>query len=126
MKHNHLCKVPNNDEGKAFIRTLKKLMRDNNSRYKVRLKGRSPKGGYKAYNGGSDGSVRLSEATQVAIYLTDTVEGVKTVTEDFMNWKIEDAVVSAFNRGLQVGKDVAYKRSAELIEDHRRAMKNGK
>ena len=45
-------------------------MRDNNSRYKVRLKGRSPKGGYKAYNGGSDGSVRLSEATQIAIYLT--------------------------------------------------------
>lgn len=70
-KYNHLFKIPNDSEGKAFVSTLKKYMRDSDSIHTLRIKGRNPYVGYKAYNGGADGYVRLNEAENIAIYLKE-------------------------------------------------------
>ena len=69
VKHNHLFKIKNDDEGKAFIQALKSLMKNSKSCHTIRVKGRSPKGGYKAYNGGSDGYVKLEQAEYLAVYI---------------------------------------------------------
>ena len=70
-KYNHLFKIPNDSEGKAFVSTLKKYMKDSDSIHTLRVKGRNPYVGYKAYNGSSDGYVRLNEAENVAVYLKE-------------------------------------------------------
>ena len=69
VKHNHLFKVKNDEEGRAFIQVLKGLMKTSKSCHTIRIKGRSPKGGYKAYNGGSDGYVKLEQAEYLAVYI---------------------------------------------------------
>lgn len=69
IKHNHLFKVKNDDEGRAFIKALKSLMKTSKSCHTITIKGRSPKGGYKAYNGGSDGYVKLDQAEYLAVYI---------------------------------------------------------
>ena len=45
-KYNHLFKIPNDSEGKAFVSTLKKYMRDSDSIHTLRIKGRNPYVGY--------------------------------------------------------------------------------
>ena len=69
VKHNHLFKIKNDEDGRAFIQALKILMKNSNSCHTIRVKGRSPKGGYKAYNGGSDGYVKLEQAEYLAVYI---------------------------------------------------------
>ena len=70
-KYNHLFKIPNDSEGKAFVSNLKKYMKDSESIHLLRIKGRNPYVGYKAYNGGADGYVRLNEAENIAVYLKE-------------------------------------------------------
>tara|TARA_Y100000361_G_C11109978_1_gene317018 strand:+ start:364 stop:786 length:423 start_codon:yes stop_codon:yes gene_type:complete len=70
-KYNHLCKVPNTDEGRAFIAKLKYYMKDTESVHRIRLKGRNPIVGAKAYNNGCDGGIRLADAKNIALYLVN-------------------------------------------------------
>ena len=70
-KYNHLFKVPNTDEGRAFIAQLKHYMKDTESKHRIRLKGRNPIIRAKDYNGGRDGGIRLAEAKNIAVYLKE-------------------------------------------------------
>ena len=97
-KYNHLFKVPNTDEGRAFIAQLKHYMKDTESRHRIRLKGRNPIVGAKAYNGGCDGGVRLAEAKNIAIYLKEDTNSY--------NKGYENARDYWFHKGVEEGARV--------------------
>lgn len=67
-KLNNFIKVPNNEDGRQLVALLKKLTKECNSKYKLRLKGRKPINGYKC----SFGTVKLGDAQELAVYLDDT------------------------------------------------------
>ena len=96
-KYNHLFKIPNDSEGKAFVSTLKKYMRDSDSIHTLRIKGRNPYVGYKAYNGGADGYVRLNEAENIAIYLKEDT--------------------NSYHKGLEAGRQCNYWHHKRGVEE---------
>ena len=101
-KYNHLFKIPNDSEGKAFVSNLKKYMKDSESIHLLRIKGRNPYVGYKAYNGGADGYVRLNEAENIAVYLKEDTnsyhKGFK-MGQDASKWHRNQAVEEGYKRG---------------------------
>ena len=101
-KYNHLFKIPNDSEGKAFVSNLKKYMKDSESIHLLRIKGRNPYVGYKAYNGGVDGYVRLNEAENIAVYLKEDTnsyhKGFK-MGQDASKWHRNQAVEEGYKRG---------------------------
>jgi len=111
-KYNHLCKVPNTDEGRAFIAKLKYYMKDTESAHRIRLKGRNPIVGAKAYNGGADGGIRLAEAKNIALYLTydksPYQEGYdqakKWYYEQFKDALSDESRQEAYKRGYREGR----------------------
>jgi len=60
---NHSFFVPNDDEGKVFLKQLKKHLRP--SPFKVKLRGRGPRGGGDRYRS----LLPLRLATHVAVYI---------------------------------------------------------
>ena len=46
-------------------------MKDTESVHRIRLKGRNPIVGAKAYNNGCDGGIRLADAKNIALYLVN-------------------------------------------------------
>jgi len=106
-KYNHLCKVPNTDEGRAFVAKLKEYMKDTESCHRIRLKGRNPIVGAKAYNGGSDGGIRLSEAKNIALYLTYDKSPRQDEYEQAQKWYYEKGIEGrqeAYKRGYSEGR----------------------
>jgi hypothetical protein len=65
-----LSEVPNNDEGKAFIKTLRQHL--NKDRYRIRLRGNAPpKGEWRKYTYG----VPLYAATKLRVYVEEIKKG---------------------------------------------------
>lgn len=64
-------KIPNNDEGRTFIKVLKQSLR--NTPYKVVVRGRGPRKPHVGYNGKSHRDLRqdlpVSVATHFSVYL---------------------------------------------------------
>lgn len=101
-KYNHLFKIPNDSEGKAFVSNLKKYMRDSESIHLLRIKGRNPYVGYKAYNGGADGYVRLNEAENIAIYLKEDTNSYHKgfqAGQKAIEWNHKQSVDQGYKRG---------------------------
>ena len=101
-KYNHLFKIPNDSEGKAFVSTLKKDMRDSDSIHTLRIKGRNPYVGYKGYNGGEDGYVRLNDAENIAIYLKEDTNSYHKgfqVGQESSEWMHKRGVEEGYKRG---------------------------
>jgi hypothetical protein len=107
-KYNHLCKVPNTDEGRAFIAKLKGYMKDTESCHRIRLKGRNPIVGAKAYNNGSDGGIRLAEAKNIALYLTYDKSPYQDGFDQAKEWYYEKGIEGrqeAYKKGFEDGKE---------------------
>ena len=68
-KLNNFIKLPNNDEGKELLRLLRKLTIDCNSKYRIRIKYRSPKEGERA---NVYGDLNKDNSHEIALYLDDT------------------------------------------------------
>ena len=101
-KYNHLFKIPNDSEGKAFVSNLKKYMRDSESIHLLRIKGRNPYVGYKAYNGGADGYVRLNEAENIAVYLKEDTNSYHKgfqAGQRASEWNHKQSVDQGYKRG---------------------------
>ena len=101
-KYNHLFKIPNNSEGKAFVSNLKKYMKDSESIHLLRIKGRNPYVGYKAYNGGADGYVRLNEAENIAVYLKEDTNSYHKgfqAGQRASEWNHKQSVDQGYKRG---------------------------
>ncbi len=69
QKLNNFIKIPNNDEGKELLRLLRKLTKECNSKFRIRIKYRSPKEGAKA---NAYGDLNKDNSNQIALYLDDT------------------------------------------------------
>jgi hypothetical protein len=103
-KYNHLCKVPNTDEGRAFIAKLKYYMKDTESVHRIRLKGRNPIVGAKAYNNGCDGGIRLAEAKNIALYLTYDKSPYDKGFDQAREWYENQGIEKGFERGYREGR----------------------
>ena len=97
-KYNHLCKVPNTDEGRAFVAKLRNYMKDTSSAHRIKVRGRNPIVGAKAYNGGADGGIRLAEAKNMALYL---VQDRSSYSEGY-----ENARDYWYQKGIEEGQRV--------------------
>lgn len=123
-KYNHLFKIPNDSEGKAFVSTLKKYMRDSDSIHTLRIKGRNPYVGYKAYNGGADGYVRLNEAENIAIYLKEDTNsyhkglqmGLES-TEWHRKLGVEEGYKRGYNEAWNDAKEYFMKQVREIAKN---------
>ena len=125
-KYNHLCKVPNTNEGRTFVAKLKEYMKDTQSCHKIRIKGRNPIVGAKAYNNGRDGSIRLAEAKNIALYLyydkSPYQDGFDKAKDWFYKRGIEDRQ-EAYKRGFEDGQkehkhtefDLGFKKGEESV-----------
>jgi hypothetical protein len=128
-KYNHLFKIPNDSEGKAFVSTLKKYMRDSDSIHTLRIKGRNPYVGYKAYNGGADGYVRLNEAENIAIYLKEDTNSYHKgfqVGQEASEWMHKRGVEEGYERGYKEASNDAkehYKYTLNQIEKNEAKVK---
>jgi len=112
-KYNHLFKIPNDSEGKAFVSNLKKYMKDSESIHLLRIKGRNPYVGYKAYNGGADGYVRLNEAENIAVYLKEDTNSYHK------GFKIgQEASEWMHKRGVEEGYERGYKEASNDAKEH--------
>ena len=101
-KYNHLFKVPNTDEGRAFIAQLKHYMKDTESRHRIRLKGRNPIIRAKDYNGGRDGGIRLAEAKNIAVYLKEDTNSYNRgyeASKRSNEWSRNQAINQGYERG---------------------------
>ena len=79
-KLRNFIKVNNDDQGQQLIALLKTKMKECNSVYKLRLKGRKPtkeSGGWKEYPNGCP----ISVSQEIALYLDD--EGM-TMTNEYL------------------------------------------
>lgn len=103
-KYNHLCKVPNTDEGRAFIAKLKYYMKDTESVHRIRLKGRNPIVGAKAYNNGCDGGIRLAEAKNIALYLTYDKSPYDEGFDQAREWYENQGVEEGYKQGYREGR----------------------
>ena len=103
-KYNHLCKVPNTDEGRAFIAKLKYYMKDTESIHRIRLKGRNPIVGAKAYNNGCDGGIRLAEAKNIALYLTYDKSPYDEGFDQAREWYENQGVERGYKQGYREGR----------------------
>lgn len=112
-KYNHLFKIPNDSEGKAFVSNLKKYMKDSESIHLLRIKGRNPYVGYKAYNGGADGYVRLNEAENIAVYLK---EDTNSYHKGFEAGKRSNIYCSSVERSY--GYERGYKEASSDAKEH--------
>ena len=114
-KYNHLFKIPNDSEGKAFVSNLKQYMRDSESIHLLRIKGRNPYVGYKAYNGGADGYVRLNEAENIAVYLKEDTNSYHKgfqAGQRASEWNHKQSV----NQGYERGYNEAFNDAKEQYE----------
>jgi flagellar biosynthesis/type III secretory pathway protein FliH len=102
-KYNHLCKVPNTDEGRAFVAKLRKYMKDTSSAHKIKVRGRNPIVGAKAYNGGADGGIRLAEAKNMALYLTYDKSPYQEGFNQAKEWYHKQGVERGYERGYNEG-----------------------
>ena len=102
-KYNHLCKVPNTDEGRAFIAKLKYYMKDTESIHRIRLKGRNPIIRAKDYNGGRDGGIRLADAKNIALYLTYDKSPYQEGFDQAKEWYHKQGVEKGYERGYKKG-----------------------
>lgn len=103
-KYNHLCKVPNTDEGRAFIAKLRNYMKDTESAHRIRLKGRNPIVGAKAYNGGCDGCIRLADAKNIALYLTYDKSPYQEGFDQAKEWYHKQGVERGYELGYREGR----------------------
>lgn len=118
-KYNHLFKIPNDSEGKAFVSNLKKYMRDSDSIHTLRVKGRNPYIGYKAYNGGADGYVRLNEEENIAIYLKEDTNSYHKgfdAGQQCNYWH--------HKRGVEEGYERGYKEACNDAKEHHKYTLN--
>lgn len=128
-KYNHLFKIPNDSEGKAFVSTLKKYMKDSDSIHTLRVKGRNPYVGYKAYNGSADGYVRLNEAENVAVYLKEDTNSYNKGFEAgkrAKDWDIKQSHYDGYKRGYNEACNDAkehYKYTLNQIEKNEAKVK---
>ena len=128
-KYNHLFKIPNDSEGKAFVSTLKKYMKDSDSIHTLRIKGRNPYIGYKAYNNGADGYVRLNEAENIAIYLKEDTNSYHKgfqAGQKASEWNHKQSVDQGYERGYNEACNDAkehYKYTLNQIEKNEAKVK---
>ena len=77
-------------------------MKDSDSIHTLRVKGRNPYVGYKAYNGSADGYVRLNEAENVAVYLKEDTNSYNKGFEAgkrAKDWDIKQSHYDGYKRG---------------------------
>ena len=68
-KHNHLVRnVPNTEDNRAFIKKVNKMSKESDSVWKLFIKYRKPKEGFKY---GSGGSLKCENANAFSVYIDD-------------------------------------------------------
>ena len=69
IKYEHLVRnVPNTENNRAFIKNINKMAKESKSMYKLFIKYRKPKEGFKY---GSGGSLRCENANAFSVYIQD-------------------------------------------------------
>ena len=67
--HEHLVRnIPNTEDNRKFIKEINKKAKESKSRWKMYIKYRKPKDGFKY---GSGGSLRCDNANAFSVYITD-------------------------------------------------------
>lgn len=105
QKLNNFIKVPNNDEGKELLKLLRKLTRECNSKFRIRIKYRSPKEGERA---NVYGDLNKDNSNQIALYLDDTSSDPSYQ---------EDRYTEGYQEGVRRGKEGIKRRDDKFFND---------